>query len=341
MGVSIAPNRPKLLAGTSIGYFTAVAGRHWELRDGTVAAPVTQAAPSMHVSRTQRLTRVAIEAVGGVGTDGGELNAAVVGVSQSASTSDEGMPVGLYGAAIQKGTGGGNFNDSIGVYGAARSQGSAQGLAIALYGHAWRDSSSGKALAAELQIRNDGANGSYSATAAPATGGVWIYANWSADPAVGVAVGNPFGNQFDVGFAVLGQVGGGDTGAAKTAAFRDDSNATASLEQRGTHTYGIDQQNGTFSTAALHLNGHVLFKTSGTFDIGSNTAGANGGSVPRDIWMSGSVRAGGVVQANAGLRATGDLGSNAASTTMIVHTNSGTALKVYVGNTPHTINFDT
>lgn len=305
---------PRFGAGTSQQFYTSIDPLVYGIKNGSAAAPTTTPAPTFKVSRLQRITKAALEAVGGVGTDGGELSSAILGVAVG-DASDEAMPVGVYGAAKQNGTGGGTLNDAVGVYGAGRIVGAtAQGNAFGGYFHAWRENTTAKATGVEINVRNDAsADASYTPTAANPVAGLWIYATGNKDPAVGVAVGNPSGQQFDVGFAVLGQVGGGDTGAAKTAAFRDDSNAAISLEQRGTHTTGIDQTNATLTNGAL-FKGHVLFPSDNTHDIG-----ANGATRPRDIWAGGSIRANVLLQSVQGLRATGDLGSNAANTTMIVH----------------------
>lgn len=208
---------------------------------GTAAAPTSTLAPTLKVSRRQQITKAALTAAWGAGADGCEVLASIYGVGVG-TTLDEVQPIGVMGAAVQSSnTGGGTGDgaDACGLYGAGRVLSGAGGTGIGALLTGRRESDVGQATALECATQNYGTSGGvYSTTGYNTSTGIWVACLGNADSAVGLAFGNPFGRQYDVGIAFNAQVAGGLTGPTKTTSIRDDSTSATSIQINGTHSVG-------------------------------------------------------------------------------------------------------
>ena len=235
-------------------YTPGIEPQKTRIRHGTTAAPITSSGPTFKVSRTEELTEATIEAIQGVGTDGGEQVAAIHGSSR-ALISAEVQPVGVLGTAATTSTMGNAGNDACGIYGIGRIQGTGAngtGLGATLVGR--RDVSTGRALACEMHAANfAGVDTPYISTGFSSGIGVWVNCSGTADSSAALVVSNGFGRQFEVGLAFTGQVTNAKTGGARVASIRDDGNATTVFDVNGSHTDGIDLTGATFTGAAIKL----------------------------------------------------------------------------------------
>ncbi len=244
--------------GDPVAYAANATPTKGRIEHGTLTVPVTTPGSTLKVSRTEQITRAAIEAVGGVGTDGSDQLAAIHGAAQG-TVSDQVQPIGVLGVARTKSTvTAGSGNDATGIYGVGWSENGSTGVGIGGFFIGKRDSSSGVFTGVEVAADNrGGAPPAYSVTQTPVTKGIWMQAI-SGDSQAGIVLGQYFGSgQFEVGLAFTGQVGlgGTRTGPIKTtgAAIRDDSQSGTTLLITGAHTTGIDMVGATLAGNSIRL----------------------------------------------------------------------------------------
>lgn len=219
-------------------YASGVTGQVGNVRLGTSGAPTEDVGPALKVSRTGAVTRAAIEALGGAGTDGSDQLAAVMGVS-SGTADEEVQGIGVAGFAKSASTVGFPGNDACGVYGAGRALSTSDGvLGLGVFASGRRDTDDSRANGLEVAVGNySGVADSYNSSGFTDTTGIWITAPGDAQAGAAIVIGKPTGRQqFDVGFGVPS---GYDS--IKTATFRDDGSALRSIDIRGAHTSGAIQ----------------------------------------------------------------------------------------------------
>lgn len=231
---NVAPSVPvDVGTGDGQGMYAVATPTRLSVRIGTAAAPDSASGPTVKVSRTFQVTRAALDAVAGAGSDGGDFLASIQGVAVG-TAANEVQPVGVYGAAKNAGTAGPTV-DACGLYGVGRALTGSVGTGIGGFLLGRRDSSSGRAMALELHVHNGGTAVAYSPAGFTNSQALWINAGGLADSASAITVSNSFGRQFENGLSFTAQVKGGKTGGAKTASIRDDGEAATSLLINGTH----------------------------------------------------------------------------------------------------------
>lgn len=229
----IAPISPIIGSGDSQSIYAATTAQLLAISRGAAANPDATLGPLLKV---ERLINIAESAVAG---DGGEQLAAILGIGVGTAACEV-QPVGVYGGAKTSSTAAGGTaggNDACGVYGVGRITGSGTGVGIGAFFNGRRDTATGKLTGVEVSADNNVASAdTYTPSAFNATNGIWLHANGLARAAVGLAIGNPFNVQFDVGIGILSQ---GTGGPVLTTSFRDDSSAVNSILINGTHTVAI------------------------------------------------------------------------------------------------------
>jgi hypothetical protein len=223
-------------AGDNVLMFSsAVNTRRARIKDGTAEAPITAAGPTFKVSRTEAVTDAAIVALGGAGTDGADVVAAIQGISQGLAASET-QTVGLYGGARNASTSETGNPDACGVYGIGRITGGTAAKATGIGGCfvGRREVSTADLSGIEVTSHNRGGAGNYSTNGASKTKGIWIAGAGTTVSDVGVQIGNPNSLPFKVGYAVNNQNGG----AVSDSSFRDDGEAKRSIDIRGKHSEG-------------------------------------------------------------------------------------------------------
>ncbi len=256
-------------SGENVGFYLAAGVNTPHLQDirhGTAAAPITAVGPTFKVSRTDATLKASTEAVGGVGTDGAEQVAAIMGIS-TGTAACEVQTVGLYGAAKNKSTASGGGDDACGVYGIGRVTDSGTGVAIGGFFAGRRENDTGKMTGVEVHNANYGTvNADYSSSGFGGGAAVWANCSGNADSASAFTVSNAFGRQFENGLSFTAQVTSGKTGGVRVTSIRDDSSSVTTLDIRGSHTHGIDFYNGTFSGGLMRLKNNVAVRARNAAD---------------------------------------------------------------------------
>jgi hypothetical protein len=218
-------------SGDAITVFNATTPQDLNVLDGTAAAPDASANPLIKVQRTMQVSSA------GFTGDGFENCAAILGTGLGTVTND-GQVVGVAGAAQSSSTtvASAGGADTCGIYGIGRVTGAGIGSGRGGFFNGRRETNTAGASGIEVSCDNQTVTaGTYSSTTYSATNGIWLHATGTADSGVGLAIGNPFGVQFQVGIGIPAQVVGGKTGGISTASFRDDGSAATSILINGTH----------------------------------------------------------------------------------------------------------
>jgi hypothetical protein len=219
--VVIAGN-PNWVGGDNVTVYTAnPEPRTLKVKDGTAASPVTEAHPTVKVSRTSGVT-------GGVTGDGATELGAIYGSASGTSTSKV-QEIGVIGTAKNVGTAG--EPDACGLYGVGRILAGGKGRAFGLFAIGRRDEAEQRATGAEIAVENLGGADTYDInTGAETTKGIWLHGG-TAKAAVGIQVGtiSEAVPSFDVAFGI-------NKFAVGTAAFQDNSSAERSVQIKGTHS---------------------------------------------------------------------------------------------------------
>lgn len=197
------------------------AGHKGVIKDGTAAAPITAAAPTLKVSQTQGVT-------GPLAGDGAMGMGAIMGASSGTAAS---KVQGVGGTFTAKNAGTEGEPDACGVYGVGRILSTGKGRAFGAFLAGRRDTTEARATGAEIYVENvEGGTDTYDInTGAETTKGIWLHSG-TAKVAVGVQVGaiSEVIPGFDVAFGV-------NKFAAGTAALQDNSAAERSIQIKGTH----------------------------------------------------------------------------------------------------------
>lgn len=209
-------------AGDNITVYSANPDGHKAaLHDGTAAAPVTAAAPTLKVSQTQGV-------VEGLTGDGAPQMGAIYG-SSSGTAASKVQGVGIMGSAKNIGTEG--EPDACGVYGVGRILAGGKGRAFGAFLCGRRDGTEQRATGAEIYVENLGGEDVYDLTnGAETTKGLWVHSG-TAQVAVGVQIGSV--SEAIPGFDVALGI---NQFAAKSAGYRDNSAAERSVQIKGTHS---------------------------------------------------------------------------------------------------------
>lgn len=247
-----------------------VAGLRMNLLHGTSASPVTAAQPTVKVSRTEKASRAAIGEITGSTASDGAAGLCAGHFSSRGVAGSEGQAVGLFGSATNESSYEAEDGpDAAGGYFLGRITGGTSTLAssygIVAYGR--RDVASANYNGAEIGAINYTSTAESYSPGGSKGRGIWLVAGGESDSAVGIAINNPFGRQFDVGIGFGNGEMGGKVGGVKSASFRDDSTAERSIRIRGTHTKGaltvaagagqviIGAEEPAFEKSLLEING--------------------------------------------------------------------------------------
>lgn len=253
----ITPTKVTVGTGDAITYGMATAPDKLSVKKGTAAAPDTGIVPLVKVERWISIPGASITG------DGVEACSAIVGSAQG-TAANEVQPVGVTGIAKSSGTtnpAGTPAPDAVGVYGVGLVLDAGIGVGIGGFFSGRTTSTSGKASGVEANVYNNtGVAGSVATSGYPGTVGVWVTADGNARSGAGIALGNPFGRQFDVGLHFNGQLVGGLTGPVASASIQDDSTSTTAIKIGGTHTNAM---------TVASTGGKVLIGTTSEFGAAS------------------------------------------------------------------------
>ncbi len=182
---------------------TPTSGQLLHLHIGTSGSPDTNLAPAAKAVRSISLLSSAV-----VG-DGGEQAAAICGVT-TGDAANQVQTVGVIGEAQNFGTTAGSTGspDACAIYGTGRIDGSGVGVGIGGFFNGMTNTPLGKASGLQVQAyNNSGRTDTVVVLGFPSTAAIWAIAQGPNQSGVGMALGNPFGSQFDVGHHFNGQTG--------------------------------------------------------------------------------------------------------------------------------------
>lgn len=209
-------------SGDNVTVYTAnPEPRLLNIKDGTAASPVTEAHPTVKVSRTEAVT-------GGVTGDGSTELATIYG-SVSGTSGSKVQGIGVMGSAKNAGTAG--EPDACGIYGVGRILTGGKGRAFGGFLLGRRDAAEQRATGLECAVENLGGADSYNINeGAEETKGIWLHGG-TAKSACGVQVGtiSEAVPSFDVAFGI-------NKFSVATAVLQDNSAAERSIQIKGTHS---------------------------------------------------------------------------------------------------------
>lgn len=209
-------------SGDNVTVYTAnPESRLLNIKDGTAASPVTEAHPTVKVSRTEAVT-------GGVTGDGSTELGAIYG-SVSGTSASKVQGIGVMGSAKNVGTAG--EPDACGIYGVGRILTGGKGRAFGGFLLGRRDAAEQRATGLECAVENLGGADSYNINeGAEETKGIWLHGG-TAKSACGVQVGtiSEAVPSFDVAFGI-------NKFSVATAVLQDNSKAERSIQIKGEHT---------------------------------------------------------------------------------------------------------
>lgn len=249
VGYEIVTNKVTVGDGDEVHLFNVAVPQLLQVRKGTSSSPDTTTNPLAKFERTSNLSST------GISGDGAEF-ATVMQAINSGTTQNGLQVVGVYGAATSSSTNQitSGADDAAALYGAARITGSGTGTAIGAFLSARKDTTTGRANAMELSVRNQtSTEDSYSSTGFQDSSAIWLHGTGLTNVAGGIIFGNPFGPQFKVGVGFVSQVAGGQTGAVSQADIRTDDNSVTFAKVNGNHTDGVDTSGATLSGLPLRV----------------------------------------------------------------------------------------
>lgn len=260
--------------GDLVSFYTSADGRMVRVKDGTAAAPVTTFGPTAKVSRTVAMPYSVVTP----GSDGSSGAAAIEG-SARGITGNQVQPIGLMGTAYNAASSGAGGNagsgDAVGVFGIAfKPTGAITGVGIGGVFYARRESGNNSAnlTGVEVGVLNYGTDYAAYSPSGFNSSAFWVHAGSGGDVPAGLLFGNPFGGRFQVGIAFNAQVAGGDTGPVTTADFRTDDQSVTVFDVNGSHTYGLDFLDATFSAHPVRLKNNTSLSwrnAAGSADVGA------------------------------------------------------------------------
>lgn len=309
-------------------YYNEYTGREYIAIDGSSAAPVTTAGPTMKVSRYELMNGSQ-----NGGTVNNEANAAFESIAWSAPGTTMQVCAGYFASTGQATTPG---VDALGLCAQGRSHNST-GAGIGLYAEGRNEApvaGYGAIIGAEIRVTNlTQTDKTYSPLGAAqgAATGVWVTAdtggNYGGASLCGLAfgTGNVAGTQWDVGYACTGT-------SVKSTAFRDDTNSSTVFAATGSHQYGVDfsqaqcsgpmlrtGQNSVEITGNVYLDG-VINPNELTTNTNDWNIAQNVGNVFR-VYSSASVTVTGIAGGTNGRRIT--LFNTGSNPIALVNQNSG------------------
>lgn len=199
-----------------------------DVRKGTSGSPDTTYGALLKVSRSLSVSESTFSGDGGGGL------AAISGQTQAIAGS-EGQSIGIFGGATTFSTNVGTHSqaDAIGLYGVGRAATGSTRTGIGAFIAGRREDSGGRATAVEISTDNQSATGGvYQSNTYSSTMGIWIHPTGSGDAACGIQFGHLLSPVYRVGIGFNDQSIGDSS-------IRDDSQATTSIDIRGTHTNSI------------------------------------------------------------------------------------------------------
>jgi hypothetical protein len=206
---------------------------------GSTSTPDTSPRPLILAMRNINLNDTQI---GNYGDDGGLYAASILGFAWG-DLNNQVQTVGVHGEAYTLGTSAGTWSqpDACGVYGAGMSVSTSIGVGMGAFFRGAVQSPNGYADGIQTEVMNlSGVDHSVNANDFPTTAGIWLWADGGKRCAEGIALGNPFDSQFDVGLHFNGQVGSNATvGPTVSADIQSDSHAATSIKINGEHTDAI------------------------------------------------------------------------------------------------------
>jgi hypothetical protein len=267
-----------------------------DLRDGS-EAKITPAKLGVTAafSRVDSTSRVELNEMGPVGTDGPDGTSVLRGSSFGQTTSQVQI-VGLLGTARQQGTasGGEASPDACGLYGRGSTEPGAIGRGIGGYLEgSWGGAAAGGAQGLEVRVKNNVETTIYQPAGISKCVGIWINAssNGAFNSGCAVQIGRAVGRTFEVGFAA-------SEGSITGAAFRDDSEALRGLLFTKPHAKAaiavsagagpviIGAQEAANASALLEINGGneahdpcYVFKVTGANNIRGQLATNGSGNI--------------------------------------------------------------
>lgn len=223
------------------GHSTPPAAHKLRMFDGTAASPV-KIGSTVEINRVETTTREELDAMGPVGTDGGD-GLAALRVASKGIPGCEVQATGIMAAAWQAsaGKGEGTGVDACPLYGYGRTSGAASGTAFGAYLEANREVAH-RAIGCEIRVKTQviEEENEYKANGPSVTMGIWMNAQalGSKKAAAAIQIGRNFSTAFDVGI-------GANEASIVSAFLRDDSSSKVSVDIRGTHeTAAIKVANG-------------------------------------------------------------------------------------------------
>lgn len=229
-------------AGDDVHYFGVTwEGRRWDLRRGTASQPTRGAGPTMKISQTEMINDLAAGMGGNRGDN--EANAALH-VSVTSLPGSLGQPCAILATAKGAPTG----TDVLASGGWARVTGGS-GTAFGGYFEGRRDVSTGRAIGAEIGVREEsGTDGVLSTTGGSTSMGIWVSGDSSTSNVVatGVTLGVGHATRFIAGFQAV-------QNSVRDFTFLDEGGSAITLKSRGAHTRGVDLSDGTYIDGAIRL----------------------------------------------------------------------------------------
>jgi len=210
--------------GTSQYNFGSYAAGRWELAVGTGSTPITAAGPSFKISKTEDISSGTC-----VNQVDNECNAALAVEAVTSSTTSYMQLNAIYAGARGNSTTAGS--DVVALDAVGRVYGSGVGIGTGAYLEGRRDTTTARALGAEIRVNNQTASDcSYINTGFSNCVGAWITSAGSSgsDNALGLGFGAISSSQFITGIAF-------NTNSILTTSIDDASSSATSIHIGGTH----------------------------------------------------------------------------------------------------------
>ncbi len=271
----VAPGAPLYLNGVSgvvledrvgdnLATYAVWDPRRWALYEGTAAAPITAAGPTVKISKVENISTATM---GGNQVDN-ECNAVVRVIVENVATSQAQLCA-IMGTAEGMSTTAGS--DIVGLYGIGRVTGSGVGIGCGLFVEGRRDTATGTAQGTEIHVTNETTtDGVFVSNGIGTAMGAWVTGSTKVVATALTAIANPGDTTLTVtsttGFPTSGTLTLGATGAVPAA-----YEVVTYTGVTGTTFTGVTRARelttaGTWaSTTAVHLRG----KLSSAIGIGS------------------------------------------------------------------------
>lgn len=212
-------------AGEEVHIYQAAPGRNAAIKLGESASPDKTFGPPIRISRTLEILE---EKFTGDGADG----LAAIAATSHALSGSQAQAIGLFAGAITDGTylGTNSHSDAIGGYFIGKSTSGSTRSGQGIFALGRREAIGGVACGNETVCDNETAEaGTYNSLGASTTRGIWLHPIGTADSGCGLQIGHTTSTaHWEVGIGVNKE-------AVTQASFRDDSEATRSIQIKGSH----------------------------------------------------------------------------------------------------------